>query len=249
MERIIKITEHKNDVRKYYFLTGSLSSEANNVIMKILEVKKETFERKQPDLSEVSARLDSHGPGELIDILNWENYNYRPDVWFNIAYTEREILLKYYVNEAFIKAEKTESNQMVCEDSCVEFFVSPAEDRIYYNFEFNPIGTCLLGAGTCRKDSSLAPVSVIDGIRRMGSSGTKPFKEKKGKHAWSITVAIPKEAFFRHKLKDFYGKIFRANFYKCGDKLAQPHYLTWNPVGTKNPDYHQPDFFGVLKFI
>jgi len=45
------------------------------------------------------------------------------------------------------------------------------------------------------------------------------------------------------------GKIFRANFYKCGDKLTVPHYVTWNPVGTENPDYHQPEHFGLLKFI
>ena len=70
---------------------------------------------------------------------------------FTIAYTGREILLKYYVKENWFKAEKTESNQMVCEDSCVEFFVSPADDRIYYNLEFNGIGTCLLGSGTGRE--------------------------------------------------------------------------------------------------
>jgi hypothetical protein len=62
-------------------------------------------------------------------------------------------------------------------------------------------------------------------------------------------VAIPVESFFRHSVKELKGKTFTANFYKCGDKLTQPHYLTWNPVGTRNPDYHQPEYFGVLKFI
>jgi len=217
--------------------------------MKILEVKKEVFEKEYPELDAVSLRLNNQGPGQQIDCLNWKDFNYRPEVWFNIAYSDREIFLKYYVTEEFIKAEKSESNQMVCEDSCVEFFVSPADDGIYYNFEFNAIGTCLLGAGTCRKDSSLAPSAVIEGIRRTGSSGTKPFKEKRGKFSWTITVAIPKEGFSRHTLKELKGKIFRANFYKCGDMLTMPHYLTWNPVVTKKPDYHQPEFFGMLKFV
>ena len=217
--------------------------------MKILEVKKEIFEKEYPELDKVSLKLDNQGQGQQIDCLNWENYNYKPEVRFNIAYSGREIFLKYYVIEEFIKAEKDKSNQMVCEDSCVEFFVSPADDGVYYNFEFNAIGTCLLGTGTCRKDSSPAPVTIIESIRRTGSSGKKPFKEKRGKISWTITVAIPKEVFFRHTIKELKGKTFRANFYKCGDMLTMPHYLTWNPVGTKNPDYHQPEFFGILKFV
>ena len=38
----------------------------------------------------------------------------------------------------------------------------------------------------------------------------------------------------------------RATFYKCGDKTAHPHFLSWNPVGTPAPDFHRPDFFGEL---
>jgi hypothetical protein len=217
--------------------------------MKILKIKKETFKTDYPDLDEVSSRLDKVGKGELIDTVNWEGFSYKPDARFNIACSDREIFLKYYISEEFVKAEKTESNQMVCEDSCVEFFVSPGEDGIYYNFEFNPIGTCLLGTGTSRKDSVRAPVSIIETIRRKGSFGTIPFKEIKGKQSWTITVAIPLSSFFRHNLKELKGKTFRANFYKCGDMLSQPHYLTWNPVGTQNPDYHQPEYFGMLKFV
>jgi hypothetical protein len=217
--------------------------------MKTVEIKKETFEKGQPDLDEVSSRLDKYDPGELIDILNWESFRYRPDARFNIAYSDKEIFLKYYIIEDFVKAEMTESNQMVCEDSCIEFFVSPADDGIYYNFEFNAIGTCLLGTGTSRKDSVRAPVSIIETIRRKGSFGTVPFKERKGKQSWTITIAIPLTAFFRHNITELKGKTFRANFYKCGDKLTRPHYLTWNLISTQNPDYHQSEYFGMLKFV
>jgi hypothetical protein len=62
-------------------------------------------------------------------------------------------------------------------------------------------------------------------------------------------MAIPLTVFFHHELKELKGKVFRANFYKCGDKLAVPHYVTWNPVGTVAPDYHRPEYFGLLKFV
>ena len=38
----------------------------------------------------------------------------------------------------------------------------------------------------------------------------------------------------------------RANFYKCGDKTAHPHYLSWSPIHTEKPDFHRPEFFGEL---
>jgi hypothetical protein len=217
--------------------------------MKIIEVRKVTFENDNPTMDEISDRLDKLGKGHSIDIINWKEYNYKPEVRFNIAYRGKEIFLKYYIKENYFKSEKTETNQMVCEDSCVEFFVSPADDGIYYNFEFNGIGTCLSGTGTCREDSALASPAMISGIRRLTSAGNLPVKEKRGEFLWTITLAFPGEVFFRHEIKELRGKIFRANFYKCGDKLSKPHYLTWNPIDTAAPDYHQPGYFGQLKFV
>jgi Carbohydrate-binding family 9 len=217
--------------------------------MKVAEVKKIEFKSKFPELEEISARLDKMNGRLLVDIINWKNYDYKPQVSFEIAYSDNEIFIKYYITESYFKAEKTETNQMVCEDSCVEFFVSPADDGIYYNLEFNGIGTCLLGSGTGRENSIQADVDIVSKIRRQTSVGIKPVKEKKGEFTWTITIAIPFEVFFHHKIKELKGKTFRANFYKCGDMLTIPHYVTWNQVGTENPDYHQPKYFGLLKFV
>ncbi len=218
-------------------------------MMNAIDVTKLNTDSLKPDLAEVSEKLDALPVKYRIETINWVEYNYKPEVYFSIAYGKHEIFLKYYVKENFMKAEKTETNQMVCEDSCVEFFVSPEDDGIYYNLEFNPIGTCLLGTGTSRADSTRANPEIISRIRRLSSAGDKPFREKTGELEWTLTVAIPLDVFFHHKVKDLKGKTFRANFYKCGDMLTVPHYVTWNPVGTKNPDYHQPEYFGTLKFI
>jgi len=217
--------------------------------MTTAEVKRTELKAAYPGLEEISASLDKQMNRIRIDTLNWKDYNYKPDVELSVAYSDHEIFLKYYINESYFKAEKTESNQMVCEDSCVEFFVSPEDDGIYYNLEFNGIGTCLLGSGTERDNSTRANTEIISKIRRESSAGKRPFKEKVGDNSWTITIAIPFEVFFHHKIRDLKGKIFRANFYKCGDMLSVPHYVTWNPVGTEKPDYHQPAYFGLLKFV
>ncbi|MCJ7448955.1 MAG: carbohydrate-binding family 9-like protein [Bacteroidales bacterium] len=217
--------------------------------MKVLEINKLELSTACPEMEEVSARLDELPDRNHIDAINWKDYSYKPDVSFSMAYSDKELLLKYYVAEEYFKAEKTETNQMVCEDSCVEFFVSPEDDGIYYNMEFNGIGTCLMGTGTARKNSTRSDPEIIAGIRRLTSAGKKSFKEKKGRFNWTITIAIPFKAFFHHEVRQLKGKTFRANFYKCGDMLSVPHFVTWNPVGTPKPDYHRPEYFGLLKFV
>jgi hypothetical protein len=217
--------------------------------MLTIEVKRLKNDSDIPVMEEVSDLLDALGEGHTIGTLNWDGYPYKPEVRFNIAWGRREIYIKYYIREGHVKAEKTATNEMVCEDSCVEFFVSPADDGLYYNFEFNPIGTALMGSGHGRHDSTRAKPALVDSIRRLTTMGNQPFAEISGDISWSVTLAIPLETFFHHKIDDLEGKSFRANFYKCGDKLTSPHFVTWNPVGTERPDYHRPEYFGVLKFV
>jgi len=142
--------------------------------MKTLDVRYLEFAKDFPELEQIGSELDKLGPGELIDSVNWNDFTYKPDVRFNIAYTDRELMLKYYVREDNVKAEMTTPDQAVWEDSCVEFFVSPEDNGVYFNLEVNPIGTCLLGVGSSRTDRSRLDISVIKKIRIAGSMGSVP---------------------------------------------------------------------------
>ena len=44
------------------------------------------------------------------------------------------------------------------------------------------------------------------------------------------------------------GRDMRANFYKCGDKLTTPHFLSWNKIDLPSPCFHCPPFFGQIHF-
>ena len=200
------------------------------------------------EMTEISKALDQLSPQHAIDVINWKGYDKRPEVKFTIAYGSSEIYIKYYVTEPFTRAVHTQSNEEVYEDSCVEFFVAPDSDGIYYNFEFNAIGTCLMGMGPDRKSRHRLDPEIIAKIRRLSSLGDQPFAEKKKGPSWELTVAISLEVFIGMDSKDLSGKTFKANFYKCGDKLSRPHYLSWNPIGTKKPDFHRPEYFGNIKF-
>ena len=76
-----------------------------------------------------------------INIVNWKEYPYQPQVSFRIAYTNDAILVHYKVVEDSVRAKYGEDNGSVWTDSCVEFFSIPAGDGIYYNLECNCIAT------------------------------------------------------------------------------------------------------------
>lgn len=217
--------------------------------MNRIAVSRLCFEKECPPMAEVSVAMDKLKQINRIDKINWQLTEYKPDVYFKIAYCKKEIFLKYFVREEYVKAEKTGVNQDVYEDSCVEFFVSPGQDDgIYYNFEFNSIGAFLAGSGTGRNNSKRTDPAMAGKIRCLPSLGYEPFPERSGYQEWTLTVAIHTDILFRHEIKELSGNEFRANFYKCGDALSIPHYLSWNPVLSEKPDFHRPEYFGIIHF-
>ena len=180
--------------------------------------------------------------------MNWAVFPYAPDVAFRIAHTEDAILLHFKVREASVRAVAGHDNGPVWEDACVEFFSVPAGDGVYYNMECNCAGTLLIGAGAGRGNRQHAPQEVLDKVQRWASLGREAFDERVGECAWEVALVIPYSAFFLHDITSLDGKTLRANFYKCGDKLQTPHFLSWNPIGLEKPNFHCPEFFGTLHF-
>ncbi len=184
---------------------------------------------------------------QIIDQVNWkEEYPYCPSVKFRIAKTNDSFLLNFKVTEDSIKASTKKDNGPVWTDSCVEFFVIPNNDGIYYNIECNCTGVILIGAGRERENRERAPQEILNKVQRWSSLGNKPFDEKIGEKTWEVVLIIPFEAFFKHQIETLENQIIKANFYKCGDELTTPHFLSWNAIQLPKPDFHCPQFFGSL---
>lgn len=198
-------------------------------------------ERKTLDLNDFQP--------QTIDCMNWKEFPYKPEVQFKITNDEQLIYLQFKIREKYIRAEETIVNGDVYKDSCVEFFISPKADGNYYNFEFNCIGVPHVAYGPDRYQRLKLPLEIIEQIKVKSSLGTEPFSEKEGDFNWKLNVEIPINCFIHDHLKSFQGLRARANFYKCGDATSEPHYLSWSPVGTEKPDYHQYPYFGNLLFI
>lgn len=169
-------------------------------------------------------------------------------VSFDIRHRGTSILLKYLVQEPQVRAVNKGFNSSVWEDSCVEFFISLEGDESYYNFEFSAIGTVLGAYGPDRNMRKWSPDDVLEQIQVTPSLGSDLIENLEGDIQWELDIVLPLQVFCHHELNDIAGKKARANFYKCGDKLKKPHFLSWSPVLAPEPDFHCPQFFDVLEF-
>ncbi len=202
-----------------------------------------------PAAEQVVSIMDSCGvASHEIGCVDWKEYPYKPKVSFRIAHTGTAILLQYNVSEESIRAEADKDNGHVWEDSCVEFFLSPSNDDFYYNFECSCIGKVLLAGGEKGGKRLAADSSVLKLVRRWSSLGSGTFSSRTGGFEWTATLVIPVEALYLNDIESLDGKRMKGNFYKCGDRLPTPHYLSWNRVRTPKPQFHSPEYFGKLKF-
>ena len=215
--------------------------------MKNLVIKK--IAASAVEASSVPALMNEVGIGwNPIACVNWQEYPYQPEVKFRAAHTGDAILLHYQVTEASVRAVATHDDGRVWEDACVEFFLSPEGNDFYYNFECNCAAKLLLHGGAAGTERPGASEEVLKSVKRWASLGTEPFEEKVGECTWEVALVIPVSAIFRHSIESLDDKVMRANFYKCGDLLQTPHFLSWAPIDLPQPKFHCPEFFGEIKF-
>lgn len=213
--------------------------------MKQLNVPLLPYLQAHSPLSEIGRQLDELPPHE-IGISPWPSQAEQPRVKFSIAYCKDCLFLRYYVIENSLLARYRDINAPVYKDSCVEFFISFGE-AAYYNLEFNCLGTGRIGFGASKNERELLPPATVAKVRHSATI----HGEKNGSSPtfWALTLAIPSEVFSAHTLTSFEGLIARANFYKCGDDLPSPHYLTWSKILAPEPNFHLPEFFGEIRFM
>ena len=175
---------------------------------------------------------------------NWAaDYPYAPTVVAHLAYSDSHIALLFDVEESHVKAVEMLSNGKVWEDSCVEFFIANPVGEGYYNFELNAIGTLLAAYRTSRESATHFAEEQIARVVRYGALVHAPI-DTRGEQNWWVAELIPFDLIGLNAPP----KSLRANLYKCGDMLDQPHFLSWSPINLDKPNFHCPEFFGTMNF-
>ncbi|RCW31592.1 carbohydrate-binding family 9-like protein [Marinilabilia salmonicolor] len=196
---------------------------------------------------EIAEILDEKGVQETIETVNWKEFPYQPQVSFAMAYNENHLFLNFKVQEQHIRAMETETNGNVWEDSCCEFFCA-FDDEGYYNIETNCIGTQLIGWGANKEERTLLNPETIDAVQKHSTLKRRTIEPQSGRFEYQLTLIIPAATFVNHPgVKFTSGMQLKGNFYKCGDKTPEPHFISWNPIEIEDPNFHRPDFFGVIE--
>lgn len=200
------------------------------------------------NLTDMISVLDSEGVHGSIDNVNWaKDYPYHPLTVFTCGHNGKYLFIDFFVRCNYLRAVNYTNNSPVSQDSCIEFFVSPTSDHYYWNFELNCIGTLNASHRTERNNPTRLNATELDSVLRYASCGTRPFNEIEGLFAWNVLVAIPLELLGI----EYNGTPIEmtANFNKCASGTSQPHFLSWNPINTPEPDFHRPEFFGKITLL
>lgn len=189
-------------------------------------------------------RLRSQFPGEKIPELSVDNILWTPDfgirAYARLCFDEEALYVSLRAAEAQIRAEYVAPLSPVHRDSCLEFFFMPEREDRYFNFEINPNGCLHIGYGHNRADRVI--------LTRRDDREFFQIRSERVADGWSVSYRIPL-SFLRLFYPDFiFSGSLRANVYKCGDDTIHPHFLSWNPVTSTQPDFHRPENFGSMEF-
>lgn len=188
-----------------------------------------------------AASLQQHGARFQVANVNWpDEFPYAPAVEGSIARSKDALWVCWKVKGKGLTVRSLGDGGPIWEDSCCEIFLQAPGSLSYYNVEVNAAGHLLLGRGTGRGDRQLLPEGMARILRFGGVAAPVDIPDELLE--WQIGVVIPWEVIGLDP--DNLPEKLYGNIYKCGDKTAHPHFLSWAPVHTPAPDFHRPEFFG-----
>jgi hypothetical protein len=181
-----------------------------------------------------------------------ENYlgatpKFRPEVEAKMMYDDENVYVIFHVKDRYVKVVTKDIGGKVWTDSACEFFFSPDESLplSYFNLEMNGGGTPLLGHREKKP--------VVEDIKKIEIAHSLPQivdPEITEPVTWTLEYRIPLAMIgnYANVTRPKKGVTWRGNFYKIAEITSNPHYITWSRLPDNKPNFHQPPYFGILKF-
>ena len=172
-----------------------------------------------------------------------------PDTFATLAWLpEKGFELTMWCFEEDPLAVYRNPNEPVHTDSCMECFLNVFPEltgKGYISVEANANGASHSSFGTDRHNR--------DYILNLGQPHPEvevTYHVRDGRKRWQTRTIIRRDV-----LESLYGRPcdfgpghkMRANFYKCAEAVAQPHWGAWSAVSRL--DFHMPEHFGILEIV
>lgn len=166
--------------------------------------------------------------------------SYRPEAWGQVVWDDTGLTVRLYCREQNPRATYTKPNESVYKDSCLEFFVKVEDGESYCNFELNSKAVLLAGQGKPGSRTRIPPEEQA--VFRPQSVSME--------NGWGVALRVPFQVLGVGERSGWSGPPrLRCNFYKCGDDTAIPHYGCWSLIDNPTPQFHLPQFFGLLELV
>jgi hypothetical protein len=213
--------------------------------------------RKVPELKGIWSG-DSWAEVQPLEVANFHprSSEHHPRTRAKLQFDERFLYVIFQVQDRYVRAVSRRFQDPTWEDSCVELFARPREDRGYFNFEMSCGGVLLLyyiedatrTSDGFRKYTKAAP-QHIRGLRVYHSLPQRVEPEIAEPVEWVVEYKVPLRLFavYLDGLPPLAGDSWRANLFKCADASSHPHWASWSPIG-EELNFHQPERFGALDF-
>jgi len=169
-----------------------------------------------------TSALENGGACGHVDCANWPaSWPGRPECVFHIARCREGLAVLFDVKGETVRAKEKRDGGRIWEDSCCGVLLNR------YLIEISASGAI---------SSPQITVSELSSIKRWASQHNG--------NEWSAGLLIP-YSFVGLNPDSLPGKV-DFNAHKRADLSSNPHYLTWNPVGTRSPDFQRQEYSGVL---
>jgi hypothetical protein len=197
---------------------------------------------------------------EQADILEIQQFrpessDHYPQTSARLLYDKHGVHGLFRAQDRYVRCLRTQYQDPVWRDSCVEFFAQPKPDRGYFNFEFNCGGAFLCSYITNPertpdgfKEFIKVPADIGQTIRARSSLPRRIDPEIAEPVIWTLGFFIP-FALVEHYLDPLgaiTGQVWRGNFFKCAHDNSHPHWGSWSLVDEFN--FHRPNCFGSIAF-
>lgn len=162
-----------------------------------------------------------------------------------LRWEEGKLFIRFMVKEKQLRRMTREHNEAVWEDSCVEAFLMREGEKEYVNVECSASTRMLVARGESRHGRQYYPVEFIDTIPLT----ITVMEHTNAGSRWRADLELDLVALglmeSGERMEDV--KLL-GNFYKCGDKLDEPHFLAAGEIMTAAPDFHRSEYFIPLSF-
>jgi hypothetical protein len=196
---------------------------------------------------------------KIIPIENFHprSSDHRPITHCKVLHHLDELHVAFRVQDRYVRCLRSNYQDMVSKDSCVEFFLEPRAGRGYFNFEINCGGAMLLyfiedptpALPAFFRKFTPVPFAVAAQIKINTSLPSRVEPEITDPVTWTVQCAVPISVFshFLGEIGPLAGQEWRGNFFKCGDETSHPHWASWACIGERLR-FHQPEYFKPIFF-